>query len=129
MCGSFFRTWFSIFFEFSSMYGGLLIIISNLSLMFLYKSVWINSIFVWCFFWFFFATFNAFVDISGAVIWRFLFSLFRVIAIIPEPVPMSSTFTFLSLKCLFIKLLVSSTRVSVSGLGIKTFLLTKNSSP
>ena len=58
----------------------------------------------------------------------FLLILFKIeIGMHPVPVPMSIS-KISELVELFISLIASSTIISVSGLGIKTFLFTKKSS-
>ena len=66
------------------------------------------------------------IDLSIPITFEFFISFANVIAIQPDPVPMSNIFG--DLTCL-IDLIASSIKRSVSGLGINTLLSTKNSLP
>ena len=68
-------------------------------------------------------TFKAFDDTSKAVTWHLGLSIDKEIIIQPEPVPISNIFFD---SFFFIIFKISSTKCSVSGLGIKTDLFTKN---
>ena len=70
-----------------------------------------------------FATFIAFIDKSIAVAVHFGLSFNKETTIQPDPVPMSNIFFYLSFGK---KFKVSSIINSVSGLGIKTYLLVIN---
>ena len=75
---------------------------------------------------FFLATSNASSDISSASTFSNPPRLFNAMAIAPEPVHISSIFLLLSPSA---SLNTSSTKISVSNLGISTFSFTKKGSP
>lgn len=70
-----------------------------------------------CFAAFRFATASASGEISVAVTWASFFQCARLIAMHPDPVPMSSTVGAVSG---FKRLIASTTSVSVSGRGTRT---------
>ena len=105
------------------MYGGLLIITSYLSFIFFKISLFLKFISTSFISALYFAIFSIFFDISVAVTVASGNNFFNVIAIAPEPVPMSIIFIF-SPRFFFINSTVFSTKISVSGLGINTFLST-----
>ena len=84
---------------------------------------WINVISALFCLAFFLATVKAFLLISSADIFKCSNSFFNTILMQPDPVPKSIKDPLVNLY-FFIYFIVFSTKVSVSNLGIYTFLLT-----
>ena len=76
---------------------------------------------IWCKFAFFFAIFIAFLQLSMPTAEHSILSFKIDVIKHPEPIPISKSFFFWFVDTM---LKASSTKCSVSGLGIKTLLLT-----